>query len=117
MKTKLIDKINVLYDKIKSIETELSDVVKDQDKLKNVERFDKIMLGTKVFELQKLNNELFNSIEIFFDVAEGTLDELSEEVKSYYLMVEELKKPTSETDPEEIKKIKQMINTYKQNGN
>ena len=52
-------------------------------------------------------------MEIFLNVAEGCLCDLSEEVNSYYNIYKELQKPSSEADPEEIKKIKEMINSYK----
>ena len=114
MKTKLIDKMNATYTKLKSLEQEVATSFKGA---KDLERFEKISIGAKVVNLQTINTELFNLIDVFLDVAEGTIDELPEEIKTYYLTVQELKKPVSDADTEEIKKFKEIINTYKQNGN
>ena len=77
-----------------------------------MDRTNKLTIGTKVLTLQELNTKLFLAIEMFLDL-DGTVDELPEGAKEYYLKVEELRKPVSDTDTEEIKKIKEFINKYK----
>lgn len=112
MKNKLLDKISSIYTQIGVLEKELNVPSLFSE---NVDRANKIEIGSKVLHLQELNIKLFSSIELFLDL-EGTVDELPEEVKKYYLLSEELKKPLSDTDTEELKKIKEFINNYKKDG-
>ena len=59
--------------------------------------------------------KLFTTIELFLEIG-GTIEELPDGPKEYYLLIEELKKPASDTDTEEVKKIKDFINNYNKNG-
>ena len=111
MKNKLLDKISSIHTQIESLEKELNGVQFSD----NVDRTNKLNVGTKVLMLQELNVKLFTNIEVFLDL-DGTVDELPEDVKRYYLMVEELRKPISDSDTEEIKKVKEFINNYKKDG-
>jgi len=111
MKNKLLDKISSIHTQIEALEKELNSVQFSD----NVDRTNKLNVGTKVLMLQELNVKLFTNIEVFLDL-DGTVDELPEDVKSYYLMVEELRKPISDSDTEEIKKVKEFINNYKKDG-
>lgn len=108
MKNKLLDKISSIHTQIDALEKELN-IVQFSD---NVDRTNKLNVGTKVLMVQELNVKLFSTIELFLELG-GRVDELPEDVKSYYLMVEELRKPISDTDTEDIKKIKEFINNYK----
>lgn len=111
MKNKLLDKISSIHTQIEALEKELNSVQFSD----NVDRTNKLNVGTKVLMLQELNVKLFTNIEVFLDL-DGTVDELPEDVKRYYLMVEELRKPISNSDTEEIKKVKEFINNYKKDG-
>lgn len=111
MKNKLLDKISSIHTQIEALEKELNSVQFSD----NVDRTNKLNVGTKVLMLQELNVKLFTNIEVFLDL-DGTVDELPEDVKRYYLMVEELRKPISDSDTEEIKKVKEFINNYKKDG-
>lgn len=111
MKNKLLDKISSIHTQIEDLEKELNGVQFSD----NVDRTNKLNVGTKVLMLQELNVKLFTNIEVFLDL-DGTVDELPEDVKRYYLMVEELRKPISNSDTEEIKKVKEFINNYKKDG-
>jgi len=111
MKNKLLDKISSIYTQIETLEKELNGVQFSE----SVDRTNKLNVGTKVLMLQELNVKLFTNIEVFLDL-DGTVDELPEDVKRYYLMVEELRKPISDSDTEEIKKVKEFINNYKKDG-
>ena len=73
-------------------------------------------LGTKMWELNSLNTELLTGIHLFTNALDFTVNDLPLDVKDYYLQLEELKKPISDVDPEEIRKIKEMINSYNKNG-
>lgn len=108
MKNKLLDKISSIHTQIEALEKELNSVQFSD----NVDRTNKLNVGTKVLMVQELNVKLFSTIELFLELG-GRVDELPEDVKSYYLMVEELRKPISDTDTEDIKKIKEFINNYK----
>lgn len=108
MKNKLLYKISSIHTQIDALEKELN-IVQFSD---NVDRTNKLNVGTKVLMVQELNVKLFSTIELFLELG-GRVDELPEDVKSYYLMVEELRKPISDTDTEDIKKIKEFINNYK----
>ena len=108
MKNKLLDKISSIHTQIEALDKELSSIQFSE----NVDRTNKLTIGTKVLTLQELNTKLFLAIEMFLDL-DGTVDELPEGAKEYYLKVEELRKPVSDTDTEEIKKIKEFINKYK----
>lgn len=112
MKNKLIDKISSIHSQIEVLEKELNGSFPVSG---DVDRTNKIELGSKVMLLQELNVKLFTTIELFFEL-EGTVDELPEGAKEYYLLVEELKKPLSETDTDEVKKLKEFINNYKKDG-
>lgn len=109
MKNKLADKISSIHAQIEALEKELTSGISTSEK---VDRTDKLNLGSKMFMLQELNAKLFTYIEIFLETG-STIDEIPEPAKSYYFTVEELKKPVSETDTEEFKKIKEFINNYK----
>ena len=111
MKNKLLDKISSIHNQIETLEKELSGVQFSD----NVDRTNKLAIGSKVLTVQELNIKLFATIELFLDL-DGTVDELPEDVKRYYLMVEELRKPISDSDTEEIKKVKEFINNYKKDG-
>lgn len=108
MKNKLLYKISSIHTQIDALEKELN-IVQFSD---NVDRTNKLNVGTKVLMVQELNVKLFSTIELFLELG-GRVDELPEDVKSYYLMVEELRKPISDTDTEDVKKIKEFINNYK----
>lgn len=112
MKTKILDKIGSIHTQIEALEKELNGSIPISD---NVDRTDKLNIGSKILLLQDLNTKLFTNIEIFLEL-EGTVEELPEGAKNYYLTIEELKKPASDTDTDEIKKIKEFINNYKKNG-
>lgn len=113
MKTKLIEKISSIYTQIVASEKELNSTLPGSD---NVDRANKINLGLKVIKLQELNISLFNTIDIFLEVASGSLDELPSEINTYYSLVKEVQKPSSVTDSDEIKKIKEFINNYKKDA-
>ena len=110
MKNKLLDRISSIHNQIEALEKELNGVQFSD----NVDRTNKLAIGSKFLTIQELNVKLFTTIELFLEV-DGTVEELPADVKSYYLMVEELKKPLSETDTDEVKKIKEFINNYKKN--
>lgn len=111
MKNKILDKISSIHTQIEALEKELNSVQFSD----NVDRTNKLTVGTKVLTLQELNVKLFTNIEVFLDL-DGSVDELPEPIKNYYLTVEELKKPISDTDTEDVKKIKEFINNYKKDG-
>ena len=104
MKNKLLDKISSIHTQIEALDKELSSIQVSEI----VDRTNKLTIGSKVLLLQELNVKLFSTIEIFLDL-DGTVDELPEGAKEYYLKVEELRKPVSDTDTEEIKKINFLI--------
>lgn len=108
MKNKLIDKISSIYTQIETLEKELSGIQFSE----SVDRTNKLNIGSKVLMVQELNIKLFSTIDLFLEL-EGDVSELPTNVKDYYLMVEELKKPISDTDADDIKKIKEFINNYK----
>lgn len=108
MKNKLLDKISSIHTQIEALDKELSSIQVSEI----VDRTNKLTIGSKVLLLQELNVKLFSTIEIFLDL-DGTVDELPEGAKEYYLKVEELRKPVTDTDTEEVKKIKEFINNYK----
>ena len=113
MKNKLIDKISLIYTQIEATEKDINTSFSKTDV---VNKTDKLSIGVKVLKLQELNTEFFSTLDIFLNMADGTLDELPENPRKYYEQVEEMKKPVSETDPEEIKKLKEMINSYKKSN-
>jgi len=108
MKNKLLDKISSIHTQIEALDKDLASIQVSE----SVDRTNKLTIGSKVLMLQELNTKLFLTIEMFLDL-DGTVDELPKVVKEYYLMVEELRKPVSNTDSDEIKKIKEFINNYK----
>lgn len=113
MKNKLIEKINSVYLQIETSEKEL------QKSLSNAEALDKVNqlnLGVRGLKAQELNIELFKLIEIFLDIAEGTLEELPENVRNYYTLFKELQTPTTQDNEEGIKQLKEMINSFKTDG-
>lgn len=112
MKNNLIDKISSVHSQIETLEKELNGSFPISD---NVDRTNKIEIGSKVILLQELNVKFFITIELFLEIG-GTVEELPDRPKEYYLLVEELKKPASDTDTEEVKKIKDFINNYSKNG-
>ena len=112
MKNNLIDKISSVHSQIETLEKELNGSFPISD---NVDRTNKIEIGSKVVLLQELNVKLFTTIELFLEIG-GTIEELPDGPKEYYLLIEELKKPASDTDTEEVKKIKDFINNYNKNG-
>ncbi len=112
MKNKLIDKISSVHTQIETLEKELNKSFPISD---NVDRTNKIEIGSKVILLQELNVKLFTTIELFLEIG-GTIEELPDGPREYYLLIEELKKPASDTDTEEVKKIKDFINNYNKNG-
>ena len=109
MKTKLIERINSIYKQIQASEEQLK---KDLE-AENIDRVNKLNLGTRGLKLQELNISLFNTIDIYLNVAEGCMCDFSDELNNYYSLYQDLLKPSSETDSEEIKKIKEAINSYK----
>jgi len=108
MTNKLISKISSIHNQIEALEKELSSVQFSD----TVDRTNKLTVGSKVLMVQELNVKLFAAIELFLEL-EGNIDDLPKDVRNYYLMVEELRKPISDTDTEDVKKIKQFINNYK----
>lgn len=108
MKDKLLNKISSIHSQIDALEKELNGVQLSDD----VDRTNKLNIGTKVITLQELSVKLFTNIEVFLDLG-GSLNELPEDIKRFYLMVEELRKPLSDSDSEDVKKIKEFINSYK----
>ena len=110
MKNKLLDKISSIHNQIEALDKELNSVQFSD----NVDRANKLAVGSKVLMLQELNVKLFSTIELFLEL-EGAINELPEPIKNYYFMVEELRKPVSDADTEEVKKIKDFINNYKKN--
>jgi hypothetical protein len=109
MKTKLIERITSVYNQIKTSEQEIQKDLKTE----NVDRVNKLQIGSKGLKLQELNLEFFNTLDIFLNVADGCLCDLSTEINDYYNLLTELKKPVSDVDSDEIRKIKEMINSYK----
>lgn len=115
MKNKFIQNIDNIYSQIVSLEKEINE---GYSKIDLKDKFDKMNIGGKMLNLSNLNTELFKTIDLFFSIAEGSIEELSESVQIYYNQIQELKKPLSDTDPEEIKKMKEFINNMsKANGN
>lgn len=110
MKNKLIEKISSIYNQIDALDKELNSIQFSE----NVDRTDKFTVGNKVLFLQELNIKLFSTIDLFLEL-EGTTEELSKEIGNYYNTVNELRKPISPQDPEDVKKIKEFINNYKKN--
>ena len=108
MKNKLLDKISFIHTQIEALNKELASIQFSE----SVDRTNKLAIGSKVLFMQELNVKLFSTIEIFLDLG-GTVEELPEGAKEYYLKVEELRKPVTDTDTEEVKKIKEFINNYK----
>lgn len=114
MKIKLIEKIESIFDQIQLIENELNEKKVNFD---SIEKMDKLELGTKVLKLQQLNTELFNSVDIFTDVLEGNMSELSDDLQNYITQIKELRSPISSEDSEDVKKFKELIKTFKNDKN
>lgn len=113
MTNKLIEKINSVYLQIETSEKEL------QKSLSNAEALDKVNqlnLGVRGLKAQELNIELFKLIEIFLDIADGSLEELPESVKNYYNLFKELQTPSKEQDEDGVKQLKEMINSFKKDN-
>lgn len=108
MKSKFVENINSLYNQVVSLEKEINE---GYSKVDPNDKFDKLNLGGKMLNLSHTNTELFKTIDLFFSIAEGTLEELPENVRVYYNQIEELKKPLSENTPEDIKKLKEFLNS------
>lgn len=110
MKNKLIEKINLVYNQIEASEQELH---KSLSNIGGVDKVNQMNVGVKGLKIQELNIELFKLIEIYTDIAEGSVEELPQYIVEYYNLFQELQKPSVDSDPEEIKKIKEMINSFK----
>jgi uncharacterized protein YlzI (FlbEa/FlbD family) len=114
MKNKLIEKIESIYKEIQTIENEL-----DSKKLQldSIEKLDRLEFGAKVLKIQQLNTELFTSLDIFLSLAEGKIDELDTKVAEYFNQVNSLKQPIQDSDSEDVKKLKEVINSLKDEKN
>lgn len=110
MKTKLIEKINSSFLKIMTLEKELNKIYRVD---KEVDKSQKIELGSIVLNMQQANTEFFTTIDLFLEFTDGSLKDISKEAEEYYNKAIELKKPISEQDVEEIKKFKEYINSIK----
>ena len=110
MKSKMVERINNTFSKIKALDSELSAYFKSPDA--KIERFKKIELGSKVIELQGLNKEFMSQMDLFFDLELGSTDDFSQEVNVYHHSITELSKPYEEINSEELKKIKEIINKH-----
>lgn len=106
MKNKMIEKISSSFSKIQELEISIGKELKIE---KDRNPLEKIEVGSKIIELQRLNTQLFSDIDTFIDIMEGTIDELPNELKSYYKQVVEFNLPISEEDSQEIKKFKELI--------
>jgi len=107
--SKLIEKISSIHNQIEMLQTTLSSNLPISDK---VDRTNKLNLGSMMLELYGLNLQFLSLVELLFDNG-GSLNDIPKEPLEYYNAIQELKKPVSDTDAEEIKNIKNYINTYK----
>lgn len=113
MKDKLLNRIISLHSQIEDIDKQISENISDKQV---TDKSEVLKMGAFGLKAQELNIQLFTLIEVFLTDAEGTEDELPEDVYEYYSLINQLRSPESETDPEEIKKIKEFINSFKKNG-
>lgn len=107
MKIKLIDKINIIFSQIEDIDKQLT-----IDSKNNIDKSIIPEMSQKLFKSMELNGRLFSLIDIFIE--EFSVDELPDNIKSYYEFAENLKKEVQDTDSEDIKKLKELIKS--QNG-
>ena len=109
LKNELIKEMVSNLEIIKSNESELSAI----DLTSAQEKAAKLELGTKVLKLQELSIGLLKSIEIFLNVLRGTIEELPKDLKEWYSLYLELKNPTQTSDNEDVRKLKDYINSIK----
>lgn len=109
---KIVPKIHSTFEKIKSLEKEIAVFFKDGSN-KEVDKYKKIEIGSKVFEIQSTVSEFKNLMDLFFDLEIGTVDDLSQEVNVFYNQLIEIQKPSSEINDETLRKFKEHIENYK----
>lgn len=109
MNSKLVEKISSIHNQIEMLQATLTSNLPISDK---VDRTNKLNLGSMMLELYGLGLQFLTTVELFVENG-GDLQDIPKEPLEYYNAVQELKKPISDTDTEEIKNIKNYINNYK----
>ena len=108
----LFNKLKIrLLDNYKSIISLSSSIEKNVPNIKS--KAGELEWGQKVMELQALNVSFLEKAEIIKEDLGIDLSEVSKEVKEYYDLYKLLILPNTDTDTEEIKKIKEYIQTIK----
>ena len=73
----------------------------------------KLDWGQRIMKLQSLNMTFFELANIIKEDLETPLSEISKEIDEYDKLCQLLKKPVEDSDDEEVKKIKEYIQTLK----
>ena len=104
LKTKLLTNYTEIKSLSASIEKNVPTTTSKEGKLE---------WGQKAMKLQTLNMSFLEVAAIVKDDLGYDLEEVSKEVKEYYDLYQLLKTPVNEADSEDVKKIKEYIQTIK----
>jgi len=110
MKNSFIEIIEDLFIKIQDTHAEINDSYK---KLDVKDKSNQLSLGVKMLNLNELSLKFHYTVELFLNVLQGTMEELPEGIQKFFEEMEELKKPAADTDSEDVKKVKEMLNSFK----
>lgn len=105
---KLIELLSSLYNEMVSSQIEIQKV----DIPKSPDKMTELSIGTKVMYINELNIKILFGIEILLDYLGEDIENLPQDLKDYYLTIQNLRKPISDSDSEEIKKFKEHIKNF-----
>lgn len=113
MKDKLLQKIDKLFPVVEELQTKLSEVFLKPETKEAVSKDVKMDIGAQMMNLNETTAKLVGLIEFLMEVNPEAFKELSKDVQDYYNDIVSLKNPPSETDSEEVKKVREFLKNMK----
>jgi len=115
MKDKLIEKINNLFPIVEDLQNKVSEVfLKPEFKAnETVPKDMKMDIGIQMMNLNETTAKLVGLIEFLLDISPEAFEELSKDVQDYYNDIMALKSPPSDSDSEEVKKVREFLKGMK----
>lgn len=108
---KLLESINSTFQEIKNLEKEISETFP-----KNVDHKDKsvvLFFGQKAKKLEELVFSFLNKMEVYLDLDEYDVSNISQEIKEYYYQALEIKKQIKNLSKEDLEELQKQLNINK----
>lgn len=115
VKEKLLTKMSDLFENLTNLEKDLQDSLTKANAMdkENLNKSVIVDIGNKSESYRGLLNKFFTTLEVYTDIYEGSVNDLPESQKSFYLTYVQLSSPLSEKDNEEVKKFKEQLKNIK----